>query len=532
MTGRPLSRDGGVLRSVLILTLLLVIAAGALFLARQREPAFDFTLGGPLFPVDQSEIEGLLLTRQGAQYRLDMVTPGVWSLSGAVADYVDSLAVLKLLNTLTAAVGGPLLPGTDVEDRRYEFNGPDAIRLTVFVAGGEAISLALGTANPVAGNFYGSGAGRKACFMVPAALHRTLGDLPVSVQARILLPGVSRDRVDRIDLRRGERDFLIERREGRWWILMPAEGPAYLGEEVRDYQAMYTDRRTTDERGVWILASSPAIDLLIYQVSDIIVRDIKSPIESATLMGAWELDPPWRRVTLTGKGLNPDPNADFPDRMDISFGPALGLDSVPALRRGNVLLTDFEALEVLEQPLGILAHRTALAFLVLQADMIELQREGRLLLRGERTGVAETAEGRKAWLTVFPEASGKSDMAAPSETDRHGFSQNLVVDLGRIPVLAVLPPTGDSAVLADRERVKITISFGTGEDVRSEVIEFGFLVEDHLPVESPPLIREDGDSPPVGLWFPASGKLLQIPAQTVVTARNLVQFAPPASSRP
>jgi hypothetical protein len=528
LIGLPLNRDGGVPRSVLILTILLVIAVGALLVARQRESAFDYTLGGPLFPVDKSDIEGMLLTRQGAQYRLDRVTPGVWSLSGAVADYVDSLAVLKLLDALSGAVGGPLLPGTDVEDRRYEFNGPEAIRLTVFVTGGEAISLALGTANPVAGNFYASGAGRDACFMVPAALRKILGDLPVSVQARMLLPGVDRDRVERVDLGRGDRDFLIEHREGRWWMLMPEEGPAYLGEKVRDYQALYTDRRTTDGRGVWILASSATMDLLIYEVSNFLVRDIKSPDEGATLMSAWELDPPWRRVILTGKGLNPDPAADSPDRMVIAFGPALGADSVPVLRRGNVLLTDLAALGILEQPLGALAHRTALTFLALQADAIELQRENRLLLRSERTGVVETADGREAWLTVFP----KTNMAGLSEIDHHGLSQDLIVGLDRIPVLAVLPPTNDSAVLADRERVKITVSFGTGEDVLSEVIEFGFLVEDRLPVGSPPLIREDDDSPPVGLWFPASGKLLQIPAQVIVTARNLAQFAPPASSRP
>lgn len=524
MISRPLNRYGGAPRSVLILTFLLVVAAGALLVARHREPAFDFTLGGPLFPVDKNDIEGLLLTREGAQYRMDRLAPGAWSLSGAVADYVDSLAVLKLLDTLTGAVGGPVLPGTDVEDRRYEFNGPEAIRLTVFLSGGERISLALGTANPVAGNFYASGAGRDACFMVPVTLRNTLADLPRSVQARVLLPGVGRDQVERVDIRRSGRNFLIERREGRWWMLMPVEGPAYLGEEVRDYQAMYTDRRITDERGVWILAANSAMNLLIYEVSNIIVRDIKSPNESAALMEAWELDPPWRQVTLTGKGLNPDPAEDSPDQLVIAFGPALGTDSVPVLRRGNVLVTDMKALEVLEQPLGILAHRTALTLMALQADTIELQREGRLLLRGERTGVAETLEGRKAWLTVFP----KTSLVSLSLVDYHGLSRGLVVDLGRIPVLAVLPPTSDSAVLAERERVRITVSFGTGEAVRSEVIEFGFLVEDRLPVGSPRLIREDGGSPPVGLWFPASGKLLQIPAQVVVTARNLVQFAPPA----
>ena len=47
-----------------------------------------------------------------------------------------------------------------------------------------------------------------------------------------------------------------------------------------------------------------------------------------------------------------------------------------------------------------------------------------------------------------------------------------------------------------------------------------------LPAGSPPLVQHEDGLRPVGVWFPASGRLLQIPAQTVVTARNLVQFSP------
>ena len=516
------NREGGAPRSVLILTVLLLVAIGALLLSRPKDSAPDFTLGGLLFPVEPADIEGLLLTRQGAQIRLDRVDDQFWTLSGAVADYVDSRAVLKLLDTLVRVQGGPILPGTEVEDRRYEFNGPGAIRLTVFVTGSDPVSLALGTANPVGGNFYASGAGREACFMVPAALAKSLGDLPGDVQARILLPGVTRDKVAEIEIRRSGQDFQIKRRAGRWWMRMPPAGPAYLGNEVRDYQAMYSDRREADGEGAWILASSAAVNQLIYEVSDIIVREIMSPAESAGLVEDLNLDPPWRRVTLRGPGLNHDPNADSPDRMVIAFGPAMNVEAVPALRRGNVLVTDREALIVLEQPLGILAHRTALTYLALKADAITLEREGRLLLRGSRTGVAVTQEGRKAWLTEFPQEG----VAGLAEVDRNGFVQDLAVNLDRIPVLAVLPPTDDAAVLVTRERVKITVLFGTGDDVRPEIIEVGFLAEDRLPEGSPPLIRDDGGMPPAGLWFPDSGKLLQVPAQIIVTARNLANLIP------
>jgi hypothetical protein len=505
---------------VVILALLLVVAAGALFLVNQGQAPTDYTLGGPLFPVAVEDIEGLLLTRQGSQYRLDRGEGDAWSLSGDVADYVDTLAVFRLLDTLAGAVGGPLLPGTEVEDRRYGFNGPEAIRLTVFVAGAEPISLALGTANPITSQFYASGAGRGACFPVSAGMRKTLGDLPGSVQARILLPGVSRDRVEKVNLRRSGRDFLILKREGRWWMPMPEEGPGLFGTEIRDYQAFYDDRRTTDGEGTWILASSAAAHQLIYEVSEIIVRDIKSPGQGANLLEAWDLDPPWRQVTLTGKDLNPDPLADSPDHMVIAFGPALDHESVPALRRGHVLVTDLEALKTLEKPLGALIHNTALTFLALAAETIAVEREGLLILRGERTGQAITPEGREAWQTVFP----RREAVSLSNIDYHRFSQDLVVNLDRIPILAVLPPTQEPAVLREKERVKITVVLGAGDQARTEVFEIGYLAEDYLPADVWLSVQSEGILQPVGLWFPATGKLLQVPDQVVVTARNLVQF--------
>jgi hypothetical protein len=331
------------------------------------------------------------------------------------------------------------------------------------------------------------------------------------------LPGVQRDQVDRVDLSRSGRDFVIDRRDGRWWLKMPAEGPAFLGPEVRDYQAMYSDRRLTDGQGDWVLASSSAMDLLIYEVSDIIVREIKPPGVSADLLQAWDLDPPWRQVALNGPQLNPDPTTGSADRMVIAFGPALDENTVPVLRRGNVLVTDGEALSVLEQPLGILAHRTALTFLALKADEFELRREGRLILRGERTGTAYTPEGRSAWVTVFP-AEGTP---GPAEKDRLNLSPVMAVNLDRMEILAVLPPTTDPAVLADSQRIAFTVKFGTGENVRIEKFEIGLLVEDRLPAGSPPLVPEAHGPRPVGLWFPDSGKLLQVSDQMVVTARNL-----------
>jgi hypothetical protein len=262
---------------------------------------------------------------------------------------------------------------------------------------------------------------------------------------------------------------------------------------------------------------------MVYDSSEIIVRRILPPAEAVHALREWDLEIPWREVVVRGPGLNPDPSVADPDAMAIAFGTPLGEDAVPALRRGNVLLTDFEALTTLEKPLAVLAHRTALTFLALGADRVSLKREGRLLLTGSSTGERETEEGRKLWLTEFP-GSGREGL---HDIDRHGLTQNLMVELERIPVLAVLPPSAERSVLEDAERVEIRVTFGVGAAARDEVFEIGRLNQEALPLEARLKLAAPVGARPTGLWSPADGRLLQIPEDVLVTARNMVQFAAP-----
>jgi hypothetical protein len=193
---------------------------------------------------------------------------------------------------------------------------------------------------------------------------------------------------------------------------------------------------------------------------------------------------------------------------------------VPALRRGNVLVTDFEALNLLDQDLAALVEQFALNEVARHADRLRVTREGKLLLSATRTGEAVTDEGRGAWETVFP-------APAPGlivEKDRHGLSQDLVVNLNRVEVLAVLPPTSDAAVLQDRERVRIELVWEDGDESRELVLESGFLATARLPAGAGDLARTPDGGPAVGLWFPATGKLLQIPNHLVVTARSMTPY--------
>ncbi len=516
-------------RSILILSAVAVLVVGALWLARRNE-SIDYTLGGALFPVEPDRIEGLLLTRQGTQHRFNRQKDGVWSLSGATSDYLDPQAMSALIEVLPTVVGGALLPGTVNEDRRYDFNGPGAIRLRVFLSGGKDIALALGAINPVTGNYFASGAGRQGCFPVAGPFREKLSMLPISVQAKTLLPPFTRDKVQALRLTRSGSEHRFVRHDRKWWLHLPDEDLAAalqgLPPVVQEYQARYSDRRRRDAEGLWIMASEQAVGQLIYEVSEIIVRDIKSPAEAAARLSQWDLDPPWRQVVLQGEGLNADPAAPVKDQFTIAFGPPVDEIRVPVLRRGNVLLTDLDALNLLDQGLAVLVEQFALNEVARHADRLRVEREERPVLDATRTGEAETDEGRRAWETIFP-GPGREDL---TNNERHGLSRNLVVNLNRVKVLAALPPTSNAAVLEDRERVRMRLVWGTGEQARELVLESGYLAAAHLPPGTGELRRMPAGGPAVGLWFPATGKLLQIGDQLVVTVRNMVRYSRPLHS--
>lgn len=513
----PPNRRGSVPRSWIVLALLVVLAAAAVVLSTVREKP-GFTLGGAVFPVAPDSIEGLLLTQAGRQYRFDRVGAQGWRLSGASEDYLDPEAMAALVRFLSIAQGGAVLPGTEREDRRYDFNGPDGLRLRVFVAGGQDISLALGARNPVTGNIYASGAGRPGCFSVTGAFRDRISLLPVMVQTKRLLPEFVRGRVQKIAID----DHRLERRAGQWWLLLDGNDREAalrgLPPVVRDYQRWYDDRQVRDESGYWVLADPQLVGQLIYQVSELKVRQILDPITGASRRAQWHLDPPWHQVVLRGEGLNGDPSAPHTDQFSLAFGEPLGQDQVPVSRRGNVMVTSRESILLLEQGPGVLVQQLALQKIARSADRLVVEREGQRLLAAQRTGESVTDEGREAWLTSYPGPG----LAGFPDRERHGLSRDFVINLNRIEILKVLPPAQDKRVLGQNERVRVRLYWDGGSQPRELLIEIGFLQESFLPAGAGALARTSGQRPPVGLWLPRSGKLLQIPDQFLVTARNMV----------
>lgn len=514
-----LDRRGQVPRSAFYLFILLAVAAGILFFLRRNPAPVDFTLGGPLFNLTETQVESMLVTRGREQYRLDRQADGYWTLSGARNDFLDQDAVASLVGRLLAATGGRLLPGSEPEDRRYDFNGPEAIRLTLFGPEGRTEKLAVGTSNPVTGFWYGSGAGRTACFPVAPGLRENLIAVPASLQLTTLLPDFASEQVQKIEIWRGERRDVLERHQGRWWLERPTDPSWDAGSWFRSYTRYYHDREIAFGDRAWLLADLARVNLLIYESSSIKVSGLIGPEEAALLspefLGAF----PWRRVVLEGAGLNPDPTFGPSHRLDIAFDSPLEPSWIPALRRGNLLRTLPEAIQTVSEPAHALLDSRALAFGPSLADSLVMSREDQVVLRAHRDQrPARPGERRKLrpsdfWLT---------DVPTPAETGldatgHHGRSRNLMANLETVPTLRVLPPTSDPSVLKPQEQVRLVLTYAGSRGTTT--VHIGFLDEDRLPAGSPPLALPEDGLDPVGVWLPGSGQLLQIPGHFITTAR-------------
>ena len=98
----------------------------------------------------------------------------------------------------------------------------------------------------------------------------------------------------------------------------------------------------------------------------------------------------------------------------------------------------------------------------------------------------------------------------------------LMVNLDRMPILAVLPPVTDPAILSDDQRVRIHLTFVEEGPPATYAFEVGFLQEDRLPPEARALVKTVPDGRAVAFWRPEDGQLLQVESEIIVTLRNLV----------
>lgn len=507
-----------------LLAIVLPIAVAVLWFLSQRDDTGPYTLGGPLLPYTPEQVESLTLTRDGAQYRIGLSDQGIWQLSGAVVDFAEGERIQKLLADLGSARGGPLLAGTEPMDRRYEFNGPGAMRLAVFGPDAEPWRLALGAVNPVTGFVYASGAGRNACFPVEASLRQKLLELPDEIRTQTLLPPIRLEAVRRLTVG-GAGEMVLRRDDDGWWLRWnEAERPG-PGSVAGDYLRLYSDRRFEDEQGRWLRADDNAISLLLYQTSALVVRRFVPPSEADPNLENWGLRPAWRSVVLEGPELRA---GNVTKRIEIDFGPSLDGETAAVRRLENVMLADDTALKKLELRPRDLLQLELRPYAVVRADSFTVAADDRLVLSGHRDaavweaelqqkkGDADRVDGRDAWIADFP-VPGPT--IQPGEMDVR--LQSTVVALDRTEILAVFPPRPQPDALEQEGRVRIRIVRQCEGGPCAETVVLGTLRPDRLPPGSPPPARDPEGSAPVAAWFPATGQLLQVPATNLTTLRNL-----------
>ena len=501
-----------------LVPLVLILAVGLTLVLRNGDgpDGGERLLGGPLLTLDLVHIQQILVTENGRQHRLVRGEGIPWSLRGALHDWVDPRLLAFRLDDLSRAEGGAVLAGTEPEDRRYEFNGPDAVRLVIRHEDGREVRLALGATNPVTGHVYGSGAGRPGCFPVRKETRDLIEALPQSVRVQTLLPPIDPESLDAIELVWGGRQSRLRQESGRWWLEVAGPDDSLLPALARAYSGQYDDRWRSVDGVLAIQARRETVELLIHDVSATPASQVVPLDYMEEARTAWGLDRTWRRVTFVGPGVDPDPAADDADRMGISFAEPLDATSVGATRRGQPVLGGKTPLQSLELSLSDFVDVRALTLQVMDADTVMLAGVDGPLLRAahDRTRTGRF-DGREEWKALPPLSR------LGSEEDAQTTARFFVVELDRLATAAVLPPTSDRRVLQDDERLRLTIVWN--DPPHREEYEVGVLAPQWLPAGAPPLVEAPKDPGPVGLWRPADGRLLQIPSGLVITGRNLAR---------
>lgn len=504
-------------RSLWPLGLVLVVAILGFVFLRGDSGTSDFTLGGRVFPIAAEDIMVMHLTKENKEYRFERFGPNGWSLNGAVSDYLDASAMTDLVGFLSSIEGGRVLPGTAAEDRRYAFDSSESIRLVVFATEGREVRLALGVQNPVTGGVYASGAGRPGCFPVGQGLRNRLRALPISVQEKNLLPPFDQTTLTEVNVWRGSEMLSLKPADSRWWIKEPADGLAQLGVAFRNYHEVYGDRRVLRDGQAWLLAEPRVVEKLLYEASQVLVRDIITTEDSPGRMEEWSLLPPWREIVFHGPAINQDPLAGPPDELSLSFGPPLENDYIPFIRQGNLMLSDKMAALTLGEPLGKWVDTGALPFRVEMGDSLHIAGDGNVALSaypGDDNDISR-------WVGRIS-SQGK---AALDERGNQNAIESLITNLDRMNFFQVLPPTDNAEVLAETERVHLTFWSSKEGLVGPRKIEFGWLDLDHLSADhatrATKLAAEEDGQRPAGMWIPGTGKLLQVPAHLVIRFRNL-----------
>ncbi|MFO7652656.1 MAG: DUF4340 domain-containing protein [Candidatus Krumholzibacteriia bacterium] len=478
-----------------------VAVAAIVMLTRPDAP--DPARRGPLLPMAPQEIVRVEQVALEGRHVLSWQTGAAqWALTGPAADFVHAPAVEAFLATVAAATVGPVIPGTEARDPRYGFGGPAALEMVIAGAGGRTVRFEVGDVNPVTGLVYVTGAGRPAVFTVARELRQALESFPTSVRLPTLLPVGTRHRVTALrvsGLGGTPRSFV--QHAGRWWLQAPQEGLANFSRPARTYHDTYGDRRVRFAGHDWYLASRRALESLLYEVTESPVLEFPAAALDEAGLAAAGLEPPRRRAELVLAGGD--------TTWTVDLGEPRG-QRLWARREGRTVVTDASALGAIELPTSDLLDLGALSFRLAAADSFQLDGPSGPVLHVRR------APGTRAgWRVTVP--PGLRLSVAQERADL--VTADLVVDLDRLPTLAVLPPLDRSPVAEDQG---FRLRAWGQEDGLAGMSELCFGPA--LPEIADLLAGEAGTPAAAVVHQPSTGWTLQVPGEILVTYRALRPF--------
>ncbi len=488
-------------RSLLPLAVLLAVAGGWLLLdGRGRPTDGDAEASrGPdgaeirLVPFTPADIALIEVDRTAGVLALARGDAGVWRFTRGCDDRADDAAVMELAGNIVESSASSLLAETAAgeEAARFGLSGDDAVTLRVTARDGRMAACTVGLRNPVRAACYALIDGRRGTWTVPYTLRVRLLSLPDLVRLRRLWPGFVPATVETLALRPAGAvapDLFARDAAGDWWLRVPADGSARAGAVFAAYARFYADRVTRRDGADWWRAQDRIIDNLTFQLGQ---ADVK-------LFGAREAP----AETLRAAGLLPAPLSVRVALRDgqtlrVAFGVADGEGNLYALRDGrpHLLRVGAAIAGVVAAPLADFLRTDALPFALSGADSFTLNDTVRATVRAWRRD--------KVWSTSLVPLPG----AGPSATD---LVKDLLIAFDRLPIVRPLPPMmAGRDPLASESRFVLT-AWRAGRPVPDLEAHFGRMG-----------VSGDAVSAPAALWMPATGQLLIVPEEIVLSLRAL-----------
>jgi len=451
-------------------------------------------LGGPLFDFTADQVVALEIRRTEGACRLVRQPDRSWTLTGLVADLVDTLRLAPVLAELAGGSGAPVLAGTEPDERRFGFGGERSLELVFHLRDGGRERLAFGDVTQVSDLVYARGAGRRGVCGGRGGLFATAARLPDSVREARLLPPISAAELDSlaVDRRGGAALFFAPRSDGTWWLRLPGGMEALVGKAAR-YHRRYADRREERDGGSWFLADVRRVRDLVFRASDTAVVEFPPAAgPDAVDPAAVGLEPPYRAVTLFAQGGG---------RPRVEFGEDQGGDlrRVYARRDGALVVTRLEALLPLEGPVSGFLDLDALSFRLELADSFRVEAPDRPLLAGTRAPAAAARHRvhQSVWNALVP--AGWRAAFGLEATANH--VSDLQIYLDRLETVEVLDPAAVDPLRTD-PRWRLRAWFPGG---RVHEVWLGRLAGDGR----------------AAVWEPRDGKVLVVGDEILVTLHSL-----------